>query len=493
MSFILSALFAAGGASTLILEILGVRLLAPFFGSTIFVWSSLIVTTLGGLALGYRWGGAASKKEVGLVRMLFLCFFINGILFLLIPSLIKLFAPLFDGLGLRFGPLITALVVFGPTFFIEGIAAPIGVRIMAANNNESGVAAGNIYFISTVGSLIGALLAGFYLIPILPLHAIFQGLGLILIVLSLWYRETQGRAEKMNLLWCIVIALGATVISIESPPPARAAWFSVLEQKDTFYSTLRVVEYGDARCLLSGLAIHGCIDSKTLLAKDGPLEDRVLAPLFPALHNKQVLVVGGGTGSLISGLPEDTSATLLELDPATIELGRKYFDAQKIDRATIVIDDVRHGIASLARERKSYDLIIIDVFSEISLPPHVFTTESMQSFKKILSPGGVIVVNGGIMPERPKENDPYVSSLAKTAHTAFQNVGAWWGNDPQSSNLIVLFSDSSLPRIDLPELHEGVSGMVLADDFNPLEYYYIDQGLGIINIMKPLLSKSFVE
>jgi len=78
-NYLYLTVFVTGGV-VLVIEILGTRIIAPFYGSTIFVWVSLIVVTLGFLSLGYFYGGKLADKrpETALLyKIIFIVFGVN--------------------------------------------------------------------------------------------------------------------------------------------------------------------------------------------------------------------------------------------------------------------------------------------------------------------------------------------------------------------------------------------------------------------------------
>ena len=172
------------GAVVLIVEILGTRVLAPFYGSTIYVWSSLISVTLAFLALGYWFGGGLADKRPN-IDLLYWIVFIGGLAILLIPSYDKFILIQTDRFGLRYGPLISAFIIFAPSLFLFGTISPFAVKMRARTLDHLGVTAGNLYAIATFGSLAGGLLAGFYLIPNFSIKFIINLISLCLFFLFL--------------------------------------------------------------------------------------------------------------------------------------------------------------------------------------------------------------------------------------------------------------------------------------------------------------------
>ncbi len=174
------------GAIVMSFEILGSRVLAPNFGSSVFVWGSLISVFLAGLSAGYYLGGRLadinpSSKKLSLMVM--------------IPGILLLLFPLYGGpisdwifmkdLGVRFSPLLASITLFLlPSVFL-GIVSPYTAKLMICSLHTSGKTIGALYALSTFGSIIGTLLTSFYLITVAGVNALIMGQGGILIALSL--------------------------------------------------------------------------------------------------------------------------------------------------------------------------------------------------------------------------------------------------------------------------------------------------------------------
>ncbi len=184
--FFYLTVFVTGGV-ILVIEILGTRILAPFYGSTIFVWSSLISVTLGFLALGYFFGGKLADKKPD-INLLYWIILVAALFILIIPKIDKFILLKTDFLGIRWGPLFAAFFLFSIPLLLLGTVSPFALRVKTKTVGDVGKAAGNLYAISTLGSLAGGLLAGFYLVPNFPVNSIIIFLGLILISLFLLWQ-----------------------------------------------------------------------------------------------------------------------------------------------------------------------------------------------------------------------------------------------------------------------------------------------------------------
>ena len=168
-------IYAAAGWSGFFVmgvELLGGRLLAPYFGSSIFVWGAIIAVFMLCLALGYLVGGHLSLHEPSAFKLGAL---LMGASVAALP--IMLLAPMLDWLSVvvpdpRYGSLLASLMLFGLSTVISGMVSPYAVRLLIDDLGQSGRSAGLLYFVSTVGSALGTLLTSFYLVLYLEINTI---------------------------------------------------------------------------------------------------------------------------------------------------------------------------------------------------------------------------------------------------------------------------------------------------------------------------------
>ncbi len=171
------------GAVVMSFEILGSRVLAPNFGSSVFVWGSLISVFLAGLSAGYFLGGRLADRNPSSGK-LGVMLIIPGVLFLAFPYYS---APISDwifaqDLGVRSSPLLASVVLFLiPSVFL-GIVSPYTAKLMICSLHTSGKTIGTLYALSTFGSIIGTLVTSFYLITVAGVNALIMAQGAILIL-----------------------------------------------------------------------------------------------------------------------------------------------------------------------------------------------------------------------------------------------------------------------------------------------------------------------
>jgi hypothetical protein len=180
------AIVCGSGAVSMAFEILGSRVLAPDFGSTIFVWGSLIGVFLAALSIGYAVGGRLSERfrSMAVLGLLVLA---PGLLLVTFPLYgSRVSAMVFDlDMGARLGPLTASCCLFfAPTVFF-GTVSPFAAGLLAQPGRGAGRGAGDIFAISTLGSIAGTLGTAFYLILWMGTRSCLILLGGVLIVLSL--------------------------------------------------------------------------------------------------------------------------------------------------------------------------------------------------------------------------------------------------------------------------------------------------------------------
>ncbi|HEX2757684.1 MAG TPA: fused MFS/spermidine synthase, partial [Thermoanaerobaculia bacterium] len=182
----LDAAVFLSGAALMGLEIVGSRVLAPVFGTSLFVWGALITTFLAALALGYALGGrlADRRPDPGMLAALLAG---SGIvLFVVFASPEALLAALGRvSIPERFRALVAAVILFGPPSVLMGMVTPFAVRLSAKEIATVGSASGRLSALSTAGSILGTFATAFFLIPAFATRPILFGLGATLLIASL--------------------------------------------------------------------------------------------------------------------------------------------------------------------------------------------------------------------------------------------------------------------------------------------------------------------
>jgi len=168
------------------IELLGGRILAPYFGSSVHIWGSIITVFMLSLSIGYLAGGKLSTKSASIARY--------GVIFIAAGLTVLPIALFSQGImeniflvieDSRYGSLLASTALFFIPTVILGMLSPYSVRLLVKDKNESGQVAGMLYFVSTLGSAIGTIVTSFYLVLFFDINAIIISFSLILLVLGL--------------------------------------------------------------------------------------------------------------------------------------------------------------------------------------------------------------------------------------------------------------------------------------------------------------------
>ncbi len=180
--YIILLLAFISGFAIMTIELLGGRILAPWFGNSIYVWGSIITIFMLSLSVGYLLGGRWSLHNPSLFRY--------GIFFVL-SSVTLLPVVLFgdhvmQGLFVlvtdpRYGSLVVSAILFFVPTAILGMIAPYSVRLLVENEQHSGKVAGQLYFVSTLGSALGTIVTSFYLVLIFEINQIILTVSVVLV------------------------------------------------------------------------------------------------------------------------------------------------------------------------------------------------------------------------------------------------------------------------------------------------------------------------
>ncbi|MBI4721359.1 MAG: fused MFS/spermidine synthase [Chitinivibrionia bacterium] len=430
------------GASVLAIEILGTRLIGPFYGVSLYLWSALIGVTLAALSAGYAIGGRLADRGPKLGRFSLLIG-LSGLWISANPWLRPPVLAATETVGLRAAVLITAIALFFPPLALLGMISPYAIRLKAAHLDEVGRTAGNLYALSTVASVVAAVGTGFFLIPNMGVSALTFLIGILLIVtaiLGFAIGRKRPAATAALLAAVIIAACGFLAAPAENTDPDGG----LLALHNSGYAEIRVVDLDGRRFMLIDGGSHTIVDAETFEAAS-PHVNVLDIPRFFFDKPGAMLLIGLGGGSVVKHYAlEDWAVSAVEIDPAVTRIAYEYFGLQSSEAAVFHAD----GRRFLIDHGETYDIIILDAFGSSSIPFHLVTKESFGLIKSRLRPDGLVAVNV----EAVGWNDAIVRSLAATLETQFAHVCALPIAEPpnQLGNVILLASDRELELADEP-------------------------------------------
>ena len=441
----LNAVVLISGAVLMALEILGSRVLAPSYGSSVYVWGSLISTFLIALSAGYALGGklADRRPSPGFLALLLA---LGAILIL--PSVA--WAPKIlesitrAGWDPRWGALLAASVLFLPPSVVLGMVTPFAVRLGIRGPETAGSVAGSYSALSTAGSIAGTLATTFFLIPRFPVHMLLLGLSAsLLICAALLMRGRAGAAIAFAGAVALVFAF------LGQAAPLTIGDEKILIRKDTPYHHIAVTQLDSRRWMRFDTLTQSGVDlahpDRSLVGYD----EALLASLAFRPGIRRVCVIGLGGGSFsraFARLRPEAEIDTVEIDPVVRNLALEYFLYRESDRVRTVIED---GRVFLSKPGPAYDLIVLDAFNSTGVPFHLTTREFFEIVRRRLSPDGIFAANfvGQLM---GKEGRLFWATYRTIQRQFGQVYVASWqlhaGRSPTAGNLMVYATVSADPH-----------------------------------------------
>ncbi len=381
------------GMNVLIVEIAGARALAPFFGTSLRVWTAQITATLLFLALGYGLGGFLCRRGSMALPTVFV---IAGGWLALYPFWRSTALNAMLELGVSVGSFGASAWLFGPPLACMGAVSPLLIQRMGQQGTEGGQAAGRLFLTNTLGGLAGGWLTALVLVPNVPLRMVLGGAGVLLVAMGgFWARKSNPGAP----VWMPLLACAALLTMAPKPPrlvqskDPSAQDDRVVVVRHRAQSTTGLVQVLELPGVWRSLLIDGVNQGGIEIASGAsyyPFSD-YLSLMTHRYHPnaKRVLLLGLGSGVLAKTLDQmGMQVTVAEIEPVVVAAAREYFGLPASVR--VVIED---GRTFLAKDKSLYDVVILDAFSGESSPWYLMTREGLQAMKARLRPGGRVLVN----------------------------------------------------------------------------------------------------
>ena len=485
------------GCTSLAVELSASRLLGNYFGSSNLVWASIIGLILIYLSVGYSIGGKWADRSPDYSTFFsILCWasLLVGFIPLASRPILQIASEAFDKLqiGALIGSVTTVLILFSAPVILLGTASPFAVRLALKDKNTSGLVAGKIYTVSTLGSFIGTFLPVLFLIPAVGTYRTFIVLSAMLMsasIIGLW--KTVSIHSALRFIWMPFILATASIWGLSGFDKKAQ---NIVYEKESAYNYIQVQELDGYRLLRlnEGQGIHS-IYHPDQMNYHGPWEQILTAPfLNPPSSNPQkidriaILGLAAGTSANQAAFVfEDAEIDGFEIDPLIIEVGYDFFGLENSD-PNIFIQDARWGIST---SNQQYDIISVDAYRPPYIPWHMTTREFFIEIREHLTEDGVMVINvARIFDDRRLVNalfqtinsvfpSIYVIDLPETLNSIIFASRNMTEEENLIRNYILLRNDPSTPEILLSALELAIinnqpppgGGMVLTDDHAPVE------------------------
>ena len=441
------------GIALMGVEMSASRFIAVYFSSSQIVWTIIIGVIMIAMAIGNYWGGRQADKKPSYVRLyselLFAGTWIVLVPFLgrfVIAGITVLFALIVNKGLVIWSALFSCLILFVPPLLMLGKVTPSLIKY-SLGEKVSGKVIGLLEALNTVGSIIGTFLPTFLTIPFIGTSNSFVLFGSMIALLGLLYivthivdtlktrlksdevksEEKQVKKNKkikntmiftgiFAFLWIFGIVISSNVSPIFWKDD------STVVETDSMYNYLKINKEGKTTYFSTNVlfGVQSCINDDFSLT--GMYYDKLLVSPYLVKENPKVLVLGNGTGTYATMMKEyikcESDITAVEIDQKIIDISYKYFQMNK--DVNVVCDDGRNFIA---RDKTTYDVILVDAYSSISAPFHMTTVEFFTLVKDHLSEGGIMMMNVNMFSEK-KDSVNY--ALCDTSYSVFGNLYAYY-------------------------------------------------------------------
>jgi spermidine synthase len=389
----------AVGAASLGAEISAARLLAPYFGASTIIWANTIATILVALSAGYAIGGRLADRRADLQGLCAIVL-LASVLLAAVPFVgdpfLRLSVKALGALSVGgfLGSLVAVLVLVAIPVLLLGTVAPYANRLTVVDVADTGRVTGGLYAISTAGSLAGTFLAALLLIPLLGTHRTF-----IVFALGLAAVAAPGVGLRRFLLVPVAVA-GLLAI----PPAAIGSSVRggrIIFETETQYQYARVVQLRDGVRWLQlneGVAIHSLYRPGSYLT-GGYWDDCLVLPFASSgAPPRRIAILGDAAGTVARAYGHyfpSTRVDAVELDGELTTIGRRYF-ALSGPNLHLYTADARPWLQATSTR---YDTILLDAYRQPYIPFYLVTHEFFAAVRAHLTPGGVVVINVGHLPQ----------------------------------------------------------------------------------------------
>jgi spermidine synthase len=485
------------GGLIMVVEVLGARVIGPYFGVSLFIWTALITVTLLSLSIGYALGGYWADRKPS-ADWLFGIITASGILVMLVPALKPWVIQATVPLGLRAGALASAILLFAPALLLLGCVSPYVVKIATRELLHLGRTVGVLYALSTVGSMLGTALAGYVIIAYIGVARAFHLCGALLVLLGLSYFLLFRRRAVAG-----IGMLGLSGLLLLSAPGLPSAVMPdgtqvrLIAAKDSYYGNIKVVDYSGTvtsiRELLIDGMVQGGVDRNTGQSIYEYAYLLEALPLAVKPDARSALIVGLGAGVVADRLQQrNMDVEAIDIDPTVVAMAEKHFNLRL--KRPVVIEDARYFFA---QDGQRFDVVIMDAFSGDATPSHLLSSEALARVKARLAPDGVVAIN---LIGSNRADSTLIATVVRTLQTQFAQVASFPLFDvadpaAKGGNTVLIAANRRLDAAlsaPLGNVHPlarnllalgmrqgkllgpAVSGPVLTDDFNPLDVLDIE-------------------
>lgn len=449
------------GAAILALQLIASRVLAPFFGVSLYIWTGILAITLLCLAFGYGYGSHFTRRAPR-HTMVFTFYLLPAIAALAIALSTAVY-PIMLGplarLDLLLGSFVAATLLLAVPLVALSALNPLLVAIDRSVTGDAG--AGRVFFISTIGSVAGVLVAAFYLIPSWSNIESLAQISLLLSAVAAagatspplraghraWIAGTTALAMVGSAIILLIWASGGAG---RTATDGSGRSLTVLASYPSPFGAIKVVDLRGPDLDIRMLLNEGVVQNR--LYGDGRsaspftyVLDAAASHLQPA--PKRVLVLGLGAGVVpMAFAKRGARVDVVEINPRMAEVARRHFGLEELANISLWIADARTFVRNCAG---SYDLVFVDLFVGDGTPEHLMTREFLTDVRRCLAPHGAVAANSFLDIDYPNSYSALLATFADVFGTvAFAHIPVGTGG----TNGFVIASRQEYGLVRLREL-----------------------------------------
>lgn len=464
------------------------RLLAPHFGTSIFVWTNIIGLVMIALSLGYYFGGKLADKNSSRIQLMKIIL-LASVFIIIIPLMIRpvvdlttmdIFKANISSIIILVGSFFSTLLLFVFPIFLLGMVSPYIIKLLSIDDKNIGNISGSVFAFSTLGSILGTFISTLILIPTIGTKRTIMASALVLMLFS-----TIGLMKK-NKKYLILILLFLPLMFLNIYVIKNDA--KAVYEVESPYQYIQVVNESDGTNYLfynEGMGINSVYNPDKNIT--GYYYDYY--NVLPEMVDKKeldVLIIGFAGGTIANQFKYFSDDKVInidgvEIDDKVVEISKKYFDT---DNKGFNIYN-QEGRMFLNQTDSQYDLIIIDAYNnQLQIPFHLATREFFGLVKNKLKENGKVAINVNA----ESQNSDLLIAISNSIACNFTNTNIVPVN--HSYNYMIVGSDNDINYDKIsnkdikPELGSVLKfiknynydynydndGIELTDDRAPIEY-----------------------
>lgn len=431
------ALIFLTGAVVLSLEVLSSRIMTPYFGVSLYIWTGILSITLTFLAVGYHLGGKITKRlDAAAQAEIFLLLPVISAASISVSSAIFPFGfPSLAQSGLVVGSFIASGVLLALPLVCLSAMNPLLISLRSKDSATGDGGAGDVFFVSTAGSVVGVLATAFMIIPNLTNFSALFWLALTLCVAVavpvLRHPSLGRRRKRLILIGSLAVGIVSGIfianqnryldlLSIFQKSGPRVVF---LEEFSSVFGNIKVVDLiseDDRLVPIRAYLQDGIIQNRTTgdnisVSMYTYVLDQLAGAFVP--HAKSALVLGLGAGIVPRDLyRRNIDVTVVDINADALEAATKYFGFKR-DHIAIHIQDARTFVLNC---EQSYDVIVVDLFQGDSTPDYLLTSEFFSTLRRCIRPRGAMVMNAFFDPVNMEPNRRLLATIASAFSPLFE-------------------------------------------------------------------------